>query len=219
MNDLFLNAIVIAGTLVVVVFIFMLTKRVRKRQVDLIRSLAQGHGWAFAEIRERLSSGFRLQSEHWTLEALTWSSGHSPEPSQSEVNQRTHLWTEKINGFSGLVLIGPWAGNVPDLGNLGRVMANQIIERYIGVPNANLQNIQTGSSDFQKKYKVFAQGANDVPRILTPDVEHQLLQWKGPLPVIKITSQEMRIELQGKHCKTPSDILAVTRLADGIMSN
>lgn len=219
MDDLLLSAIIIAGTLFVVVMIFIISNKTKKHQAELIQSLAQARGWVYTPLRERLSTGYRLQSDRWTLEALTWSSGHSPEPSQSDVNQRTHLWTNKISIPAGLVLIGPWSGSIPDMENFGRMMMNKIIERYLGVINADLQDIPAGSPEFQKKFKVFVQHMEDGPKILSPGVEHELLRWKGPLPVIKITPQEMRIEVQGKHAKAESDIIAITGLAETIISH
>ena len=164
MSDLFLNVAVILGTLILVATIFFMTSRSKKRQSERMQSLAQARGWDYEPIRERLSSGYRLHSNGWTLEALTWSSGHSPEPSQSDVSQHTHIWSNAPGAPVGLVLIGPWSGNVPDLGGFGRMLMDKIIERYLGVVHADLQAVAAGSAEFQRKYKIFAQNANDVDR-------------------------------------------------------
>lgn len=218
MSDLFLNVAVILGTLFLVAAIFLMTSRSKKRQSERIQSLAQARGWDYEPIRERLSSGYRLHGKGWTLEALTWSSGHSPEPSQSDVSQHTHVWSSATGVPAGLVLIGPWSGNVPDLGGFGRMLMDKIIERYLGVVHADLQSVAAGSAEFQRKYKIFAQNANDVTAILSVGVEQALIRWKSPLPVIKISAQEMRIELEGKHYKTEADILALIGLAENIIT-
>jgi hypothetical protein len=218
MSDLMLNAVVIVGTLAVVGLIFIITSQSKKRQDERIQALARGRGWDYAPIRERLSSGYRLQGRGWTMEALTWSSGHSPEPAQSDISQHTHIRGNTSNLPAGLILIGPWSGSVPDLGEFGRMMMNKIIERYLGVVDADLQEVTAGSADFQKKYKIFVQNANDATAILSLEVEQALTGWKGPLPVIKISGQVLRIEVDGKHYKTEAEILALSRLAEMIMS-
>ncbi len=218
MSDLLLNVVVIVGTLILVAVIFILTSRSKKRQGERIQSLAQARGWDYESIRERLSSGHRLHGEGWTLEALTWSSGHSPEPSQSDISQHTHLWSNAPGVPTGLVLIGPWSGKVPDLGGFGRMMMDKIIERYFGMVHADLQAVAAGSPEFQRKYKIFAQNPKDGTAILSLGVEQALIKWNNPLPVIKISAQEMRIEVEGKHYKTEPDILALTGLAEKIIS-
>ncbi len=218
MSDLMLNAVVIVGTLVVVGVIFIITSQLKKRQVARIQALAQGRGWAYTPIRERLSSGYRLEGPGWTLEALTWSSGHSPEPSQSDVSQHTHIMSRAPRLPAGIVLIGPWSGSAPNLGDFGRMMMNRIIERYLGVVNADLQEVAAGGLDFRRKYKIYAQNANDATGMLSLEVEQALSEWRGSLPVIKINAQEMRIEVEGKHYKTEAEILALTGLAEMILS-
>ena len=218
MSDLWLNVVVIFGTCLVVGAIFLVTSRTKKCQTERIQALAQGRGWAYTPIRKRLTSGYRLEGPGWTLEALTWSSGHSPEPSQSDVSQHTHILSRTPSLPAGVVLIGPWSGSAPNLGDFGRMMMNRIIERYLGVANADLQEAATGGLNFQRKYKIYAQNAEDVKAILTLGVEQALSEWKGPLPVIKINAQEMRIEVEGKHFKTEAEILALTGLAEMILS-
>lgn len=97
------------------------------------------------------------------------------------------------------------------------MMMNKIIERYFGVIDANLQSVQAGSPVFQRKYKIFAQHESDISPRLSLGLEQILSAWQGTLPVVKITPQEMRIEVQGEHYKKEQDILSLVELARIIM--
>lgn len=213
-----MSGIVVAVTLVVVGFIFLLTARAKKRRMERIQSLAQSRGWEYEPIRERLSTGYRLHSAAWTLEGLTWTADHSPEPSQQSVFQRTRLWTHQFSGPVGLVLVGPWSGSTPDLGGFGRMMVNKLIEKYFGIVDADLHDVPAGSPEFQRKYKILAQNERDATALLSLGMEQRLFNWKGPLPVIKVRENEVRIEVEGNQYKKEGEILAMTDLADAIIT-
>lgn len=218
MSDLFVSLIVVVITGIVVALIFIFVGRTKKQREIGLKNLADLHGWTFEPIQDHLEWGFRLRGSEWVLEAVSKSSSHSPEPSQMDVTQSTRIWTPGFSASGDLVLIGPCSGSIPDFGGLGKMLINKMVDSFLGRHDMDLQMVDSGSQELHKHYLVLAAKPQDAEKVLTSPVEKSLLTWKGTLPVIKINSKGLQIDINGQHYKTEKEITALVDLTELLLT-
>jgi hypothetical protein len=214
MDDISLNLVVLAFFVLLGGGIFYLVRRNQAQNEQNLRTMAAEHGWTYEPVREPLSWGIRLISTHWTLEALSHSSGQTPDSGSSNVAMTT-TWTANAPGST--LLIGPVTSRA-NLGGFGEMLTRQMLQLALGVEAEGLSEIRAGSETLRQKYMVWAQDAALVERILTPALESVLLGWKGVLPLIKRTSRGLTIEIRGVRYKTAVDLTRFVQLGEQLLA-
>ena len=205
MDDIVVSLIIVMVTGVVVVGIFILTGRAKKRQLQHIETLAGQNGWQIEPIKERLRSGYQLTGFNWVLESLTYVSGHSEEPQQSNVSQKTIFRSESFYLPSRNLLIGPKPAQV-GIGHLGTMLQEKLSQAVLGESARDIAAAQVGSVDFLERYMILANDPQDAIELLTPRVEQTLLALAAKKPVVKLTQQGLEIKLDQVYLTLPEDV-------------
>lgn len=212
MDDITLNLIVIAVLAVLGGLIFFLVRRQQAQNEQELLQLAAERGWKYEAIREPLAWGLKLTAPRWTLEALSRSSGREAGPGSSEVAMLT-TWHAPAPGST--FLFGPRTSPA-NLGGLGEMLQQQVLQLALGADANGLNEIQAGSAAFQQKYMLWAQN----PEVcLSPALEAALLAWKGVQPVIKRTSAGLTLELRGVRLSKPAEIRALVDLGEELLAS
>lgn len=215
MNDLISSALVILATIILVAAIFLLSGRAKKKREGALRQLAAEHGWTFEFIRERLVWGYRMATAQWTFEAISRANNRSSEAGSSDVAHTTCWSSALLTLPERLVLIGERRAT-PDFGGFGALAMQKLMQILLGDElklALGLKETQAGSEALRKKYWVWAHDPADAAQLLTPQVEHALLEWPGkPLPVIKLSTRGIRIEISNQRVEKTEDILAIVAL-------
>lgn len=208
MDDITLNLLVLAVIVLFAGVIFLLVRQKQSRIEQEIFQIATIKGWKYEKLREPLAWGTRLTSPHWTLEAVSRSSGREVGPGSSDVSMQT-TWTATVPGST--LLIGERRSQA-DLGRFGDMLVSQIFELALGEDAHGLQEVPVGSDDFRQKYMVWAQDLDQVR--ISSTLESMLVNWKGKKPLIKRTSEGITIELRGVHLSKPSEFIALVQLGE-----
>lgn len=210
MNDIILNLLVFTGFLVIAGIIFFLVFQHQKRQNQKLNQLAQQKGWHIEHIREPLAKGIKITSPEWTLEAVSRSSGREAGPGSTDMEQKT-TWFANRPGST--VLIGLKTSQI-NLGMAGEMLIKQVMQAALGNDAAGIEEVQIGSSAFQKQFLVWAQDIDEADKFLTPNLQSALLNWNKPSPLIKRTSSGVTIELKETHLRKPDEITALAHLGE-----
>jgi len=210
MNDIILNLLVFTGFLVIAGIIFFLVFQHQKRENQKLNQLTQQKGWQIEHIQEPLAKGIKIIAPEWTLEAVSRSSGTEAGPGSTDMEQKT---TWYANRPGSTILIGAKTSQV-DLGMAGEMLLKQVMQSALGKDATGIEEVQIGSSAFQKQFMVWAQDIDEADKLLTPSVQSALLNWKKTLPLIKRTSSGITIELKGTHLRKPDEITALVHLGE-----
>jgi hypothetical protein len=208
MNEITLNLIVLVVLLVggVAVLLFM-RRRQEQAEKELVQ-LAEQNGWKFESVRQPLKWGIRLSTSEWTLEALSVSSGRESESGSSNISMST-IWRADSSGST--LFIGERTSQV-DLGGFGNVLVRQALSMALGADADGMTEIHLGSQAFQQRFMVWSRNELDGEKLITPKVESLLMNWRGTAPLIKRTSDGLRVELRGIHLKKANDIIRLVDL-------
>ncbi len=214
--DLTTHLIVIGATAVVVVAILLISRRAKKGRLAALQALAQQHGWRFEELSGRLSSGYRIDGGAWSLESVKVFKGPDPEPHLSNLAQST-VWRAGQTLPAGRnLLIGPAVPNAA-LGQVGEMLKQKVLQRYLGESAEGLQEVQAGSSTFLQHFMILANDPDDVKRLFSLDAEMALMRWKDSKPVVLITGQGIEIRMENRHLEKEEDVLSVVRLGESFL--
>ncbi len=213
MDDITLNLLVIAVLAILGGLVFLLVRRKQAKNEQELRQLAAERGWQYESVREPLAWGLKLTSPRWTLEALSRSSGRESGPGSSDVAMLT-TWHAPAPGST--FLLGPRTSTA-NLGGMGEMLQQQVLQLALGADANGLSEIQAGSAAFQQKYMLWAQHPETVR--LSPALESALLAWKGVQPVIKRTSAGLTIELRGVRLANPAELRALVELGEQILAS
>jgi len=211
MDDLTLNLIVLSATFTAAGLIFFFVRRSQASNEKAIRQMALEKGWTVETLREPLAWGLRLTTRRWTLEALSRSSGKESGPGSSDISMQT-TWRADAPGLT--LLIGERNSHA-DLGIFGDMAMRQILQTALGKDADGLKEIQAGSEAFRQKFMLWAQNPDAFRP--TSAFESALLNWKGPKPLIKRTSEGLTIELRGVHLKKIGEIGALVQLGEMLL--
>lgn len=216
MDDIVTSLIVVLVTGVVVIGIFVVVQQVRKRKLLRVESLARQNGWSFTAIRERLRSGYQLIGPNWSIEALTYVSGTSVEPQQSNVSQRTTFRSESLYLAGRNLVIGPRPARV-DLGSYGTMLQDRLLQAVLGDSARGLSEVQVGSDEFLEHYMVLVNDARDAEELLTLRVQGALLALVAVKPVIKLTEQGLEVRLDQAYLSREEDIKTLVQLGEALL--
>jgi hypothetical protein len=175
--------------------------------------MATERGWLYESIHERLAWGFRLSTADWIFEALSRSSGRETSPGSSDVSMST-TWHSQKTGQT--ILIGP-RQSTKNLGSLGNILAQQVLNYALGSDAKGLKEVQAGSTLFRQHYMVWAQETNVCEMLLSPAVESALLDWKGKVPVVKLTSAGLSVEIHDERVQNIEKISAIIQLGEALL--
>ena len=217
MGDMGISLIVIAITGLGIIGIFLFVQQRKKALENDLRELSLQRGWSYSSFKEPLKWGYRLVSPDWALEAASEASGHSVEPSQNDVSQKT-LVTAPDLSEPGLLLIQPRGKNSKSLSPMEEKLAGLAARSFSGGFYGDLQEIPAGSGDFRNQFIIMSQTGDLDAKLISPQVESVLLNWKGARPWIKFDSGGMQIEIKGKHITNKEEIKALADLADAFAS-
>ncbi|MBN1537201.1 MAG: hypothetical protein JW908_10755 [Anaerolineales bacterium] len=126
------------------------------------------------------------------------------------MEQKT-TWFSKRPGST--ILIGAKTSQL-DLGMAGEMLIKQVIHAALGNDAAGIEEVQIGSSAFQKQFMVWAQDIDEADKLLTPSLQSALINWGKVPPLIKRTSSGTTIELKGIHLRKPDEITALAHLGE-----
>lgn len=210
MNDIALNLIVFAGFLAIAGVIFFLVFQHQKRENQKLNQLAQQKGWQIEHIQEPLAKSIKIIAPEWTIEAVSQSSGTETGPGSTDMEQKT-TWFSNQPGST--ILIGAKTSQI-NLGITGEMLLKQIMQTALGEDAAGIEEVQVGSSAFQKQFMVWAQDIDEADKLLTPGFQSSLLNWNKTFPLIKRTSKGITIELKGTHLRKPDEITALAHLGE-----
>jgi len=216
MDDIVTSLIVVLVTGVVVIGIFILNQRARKRKLLQVESLAGHNGWGFTAIMERLRSGYQLKGPNWSIEALTYVSGTSVEPQQSNVSHRTTFRSESLYLAGRNLVIGPRPARV-DLGSYGTMLQDRLLQAVLGDSARGLSEVQVGSDEFLEHYMVLVNDARDAEELLTLRVQGALLALVAVKPVIKLTEQGLEVRLDQAYLSREEDIKTLVQLGEALL--
>lgn len=215
MTDIELSLIVIAGTALLTGIIFLLVARAKKERLGKLRALAERHGWQFDPIQTRLSSGYTLSGERWTLQVLTQAKGVDVEPHTFNVSSETVFNAQVPTQPGRYILVGPAPVGVA-LGMFGERLQKRIIEQYLGPQAAGVRPVQAGSSTFMQRFMIFASEPARVPDLVTPGFEAWMTRWEKHKPVAKLTPDGLEIRLADVALKQPEDVETLVEVGESL---
>jgi len=213
MNDLLLNFIVIAGSLILASAIFLFSNQKQKREMKDLTQIANQNGWKIAYIRKPLEKGFKITARDWTIESTMRSSGRESGPGSTDWEQKT-TWFANKPGTT--ILIGPRTTQ-EDMSPLAEKLAHRILETALGADAYGLKEVAVGSSAFQEKFMVWTQDPERIDSFLTPELQYTLLGWDRKPPLIKRTSKGTSIELDGIQLKNIKGLKALISLGEQLL--
>lgn len=216
MDDIFISLIVVFVTGMVVIGIFVLGRVAKKRKLLQVESLARQNGWGFTAIRERLRSGYQLKGPNWNIEALTYVSGTSVEPQQSNVSRKTTFRSESLYLAGRNLVIGPRPARV-DLGSFGTRLQERLLQAVLGDSARGLAEVQVGSVDLLEHYMVLVNDERDAEELLSLRVQGALLALTAKKPVIKLTQQGLEICLDQVYLSREEDIKTLIQLGEALI--
>jgi len=217
MGDMGISLIVIAITGLGIIGIFLFVQKRKKALENDLRELSTQRGWSYSPFKEPLKWGYRLVSPDWTLEAASVASGNSVEPSQNDVSQKTLINAPTL-AVPGLLLLQPRGKTSKPLSPMEEKLAGLAARSFSGGFYGDLQETPAGSGDFRNQFITMSQTGDLDARLISPQVESVLLNWKGARPWIKFDSGGMQIEIKGKHITNKEEIKALADLADAFAS-
>lgn len=217
MGDILVSLVVIAVTAVVVVLIFVLVARARSQKMAKLSQMAAERGWKFTPIKERLSGGFQFRSDRWTYSALSESIGIESDSGSSNIRLTTRWVANQPNPLSGFTMIGP-RQNVSAAGTLGEMLLQKAFATFLGEDAARYGSIKEFTGDYDHLFARWMFWTNDpveVKKILQPELVRYMEKWAGKkLPVIKLSSDGIRIEFAGEKLEKPEEIASVIGLGE-----
>ena len=214
MDDITLSLIVILVTGLVVVLIFILVRRNRGELEKRLAQMALERGWRLELVKERLAYGQRIHHRDWVIELLTESSGKPEAEGSSNVTAST-VWKAPVMGST--MLVGPRTTQI-SLGGLGETITHQLLQMALGEEAEGLEEVKSGSQEFQKRYMIWAKDPEVVVRLINPFFETTLLNWAKYAPMIKRTKQGLSIELRNFRLKKPEDIDTLAKLGEFLLA-
>ncbi len=217
MGDMGISLIVIAITGLGIIGIFLFVQKRKKALENDLRELSTQRGWSYSPFKEPLKWGYRLVSPDWTLEAASVTSGNSVEPSQNDVSQKTLINAPTL-AIPGLLLLHPRGKTSKPLSPMEEKLAGLAARSFSGGFYGDLLEIPAGSADFRNQFIIMSQTGDLDAKLISPQVESVLLNWKGARPWIKFDSGGMQIEIKGKHITNKEEIKALADLADAFAS-
>lgn len=216
MDDITLSLLVILAVGLLVVLIFVLTRRNRAAQEKALEQMALERGWKLEVVREPLVYGQRIRYKDWMIELLTKSSGRSATSTASSSNV-TSTTTWRAPGRGKTLLIGPRSTQI-NLGGLGEALLRQVLQMALGSEADGLVEVKAGSEAFRKDFMIYARDEEDVRRLISPFLESTLMNWKKLSPTIKRTSQGLSIELPRNRLQKQEDIEILVKLGDLLLA-
>lgn len=214
MNDLAISLFLIFVVVLICLGILWFTNRKQKDKMRKIAEFAAQKGWAYVNIREPLTWGFRLQSSKWSIESLSRSNSIESGPGSSNIAAST-IFFAMCPGSA--FIIGPRTSHI-DLGLIGDTLTQQILKIALGPDAQNLTEIQAGSGPFRQKFMVWAIDPTDVVNCVIPAIEYSLITWKGSPLLIKRSSQGLFIECREKSIDSIDEIARLINIGERVIS-
>jgi hypothetical protein len=217
MNDIVVSLIVIAVTVVVVILIFVFANRSKTKKAEQLAQAAKEHGWLFTPIKERLASGFKMETSRWVYEVLSKSIGIESDSGSSNM-QLTTKWSSKTSvNVSGFMMMGPRPGSTAP-GAIGEMLIQKAFSMFLGadvVSSGKMEEFKGGHPLLLKRWMIWSNKPSMVDEIFTQELERGLENWKGKqLPVIKISKDGIHFEFANTRLEKIEEISSVTGLGE-----
>jgi hypothetical protein len=210
MNDIYISLIVVGCTIILVWGIFLLVQNKQKEDTQKIQAMAVEKGWKMETIQEPLAWGTCIRASNWTLEAVSRSVGPESISGSSNVAMST-IWKAPASGSTLLIGIRTSQKN---LGSLGAMLTQQIIQQALGVAANDVKEIKFGNPEFQKQFMVWAKDAQKAEQLLTPTVQAALCSWSTHKPLVKWIDNILSIEIPGVNIKKAEELNKLIQLGE-----
>jgi hypothetical protein len=207
LQDILSNIIVIValGLLGGAIFLFVRHKQAAaKRQLE---QMALEHGWRLETIREPLAWGVRISSQAWTLEALSKSSDTEAGPGSSNVAMSTRWQADRPGS---ILIFGPRHPGAPVTPDFARLL----LKKFSG---ADLTEVPLNDPALQERYMLWAQIPAEAQAWQAPALAAALMEWKGPLPLVKRDRSGLQMEINGVRLKSPGELLNFIRIGETLL--
>jgi len=213
MDDILLNIIVLGCIIILGGGIFLYVQKKQKESRQILEQMAQEHGWRIQTIKEPLAWGIQIQSDDWTLEALSRSTGRESGPGSTDVSQST-TWSASSEGE--IFLIGTRSSQA-DLGSFGERMQLLILQKAFGSGADDIHEVKLDNQEFNSRYMVWAKNSNEIVQSLTPGIQIALLAWADQNLVIKRKEGTLSIEMRGINMKKPDELQQLIQLGESLL--
>ena len=228
MDDLTLSLIIVVITAGFIAALFLYLNVRKRRQDNQLLQAAREHGWQIQTISQPLRSGYLIQGKFitgdWSLETVAEATSRESGPGSSEVGHKTRWWTAAITLPDRAVVIGPRPGGpsgASALPDLSQPLLQLGLKAMLGEDAAwasGLTLMETGSKALEERYLCLAASADDIRRLLSPEVENALLHLPdGFNPVIKLYAGGLEISLPTRQLLEHEDIDRVVWLGKSLV--
>lgn len=221
MGDIVVSLIVIVVVGVAVAAIFVISGKKKSEREKAIQQLAMKNGWQYEKVHQTHEKGFILRGEDWTLEAIASTNDTPSQAGSSEVSFANTWHTNRVNSPGGMVLIGPKVPSV-NLGGLGDMLLQKALQMMIGEEAdqaVGLKEVFVGRTSFRDRFSVWATDQENAEKLLTYELENELLNWKmKEIPVIKFSAGGVEIITRQDRMDTPEKVQAVVDLGRGVLA-
>jgi len=197
MEDLLISLYVIAVTMIVIIVIFVLTKKSKYKKEVLIKQCAESKGWEYSEIRETNAWGTILETPDWRFEIISRSHDSNTDHS-SDIDQKTRWISKNLKRKTeNFIIIGPRS-----TGKLTEKSDHFLIQKaasyFLREDSNNVHEISMPLREFNQKYMVLTNQVSFASSLISSALQRELLQWDGKkFPVIKVNKHGISIEIDG----------------------
>jgi hypothetical protein len=223
MNDLTSGLLVVVVTVFLIGLTFWLVSINKKQREQVIRQLASLNGWTYEPVNGRQSSGYRLRKNDWMIEALSESSDHSGDPSNtSSVSSYTRWFSGAARLPEGIVLIGPRQPEV-NLAGMGDILLQTALRLMIGSDAdqaKEIRQVELGSLEVMKRYMVWTNREEEAKQLLDLGVESALLNWPGAIPlVVKYSAEGVEVKVQGRRIFKDQELYDLVKIGNALLNS
>ena len=216
MDDIVVSLIVVAVTVVIVILIFILVNRSKSKKAEQLIQAAKEHGWTYIPIKEALAGGFRMETSKWVYEVLTKSVGVESDSGSSNMELKTKWASKGPINVTGFMMMGPRPPSAT--GAIGEMLIQKAFSMFLGdevIGGGKLEEYKDGHPLLLKRWMIWSNDPSLGDRILTPELERGMENWKGKkLPVIKISKNGIKFEFANIRLEKIEEIESVTGLGE-----
>jgi hypothetical protein len=211
MEDLIASIPVLVITVIVVAAIFWWTNNRSKKKERGLRQLAVAQGWIYEAVNLPLEWGYRLSSSEWTFESVSRSQGPSLDSGSSNVSKTVSWRSKNFQSTGQTILFGPRPSqqNNSKLETLSWGYLQSQGLSVVGMDNPALS----------ARCLVLSSTPVDLGKLITYDMEARLLKWVGPLPIIRIDAEGVKIDPGTEFRDEPQCILDLVTLGESMVKN
>jgi len=222
-DDILVSIIVVIVTGLVIIGIFVITGRKKQQREAAIKQIALNSGWNYEPINQTQRKGFILRGEGWKLESFIEGTDRPSEAGSSDWSFTNKWSTDRITLPGELVMIGPKTPNVQlgQLSGLGSLVLQKALKHMLGADAekaTDLVEVFVGRISFRDRYSVWATSQAAAEKVLTYELENELLNWQlKESPVLKFSDRGVEITTRQAKLETPEEVRAMVGLGNAVL--